>query len=332
MAPAVTSERHDAAAVDPLRRQHRGRRDAAQRREEPAARRTRERDDPARSTRRSSARRRIPTSRSPRSKTTCPADTAPRTSRCCTSRCRRRRSRGRNDPVAFENIYPHLFLAHEVAHQWWGQAVGWKNYHEQWLSEGLAQYFAALYAGSDRGPDVVRVLIAPDARVGDRIRVAGPDLSRLPARPHPGRRARLPRDRLQQVRGGAAHAAAADRRRGVLRRPAALLRDWRFKKAGTDDFRAAMEAETPIKLERFFERWITAAALPRLDVTSRVDPSGRPAVIRIEQAATSSTCRYTVTVSTRTARTEDVTIPVTEVADRDTDRRSRARCGRSTRR
>ena len=36
----------------------------------------------------------------------------------------------------------------------WGQAVGWKNYHEQWLSEGFAQYFAALWAQQSRGDRV----------------------------------------------------------------------------------------------------------------------------------------------------------------------------------
>lgn len=41
-----------------------------------------------------------------------------------------------------------LFRSHEVAHQWWGAAVDWEHYRDQWLSEGFAQYGAALYAHS----------------------------------------------------------------------------------------------------------------------------------------------------------------------------------------
>lgn len=37
------------------------------------------------------------------------------------------------------------FLAHEIAHQWWGQAVTWGTYRDHWLSEGLSQYAAVLY-------------------------------------------------------------------------------------------------------------------------------------------------------------------------------------------
>jgi len=34
---------------------------------------------------------------------------------------------------------------HEVAHQWWGHTVGWASYHDQWLSEGFAEFSAGLF-------------------------------------------------------------------------------------------------------------------------------------------------------------------------------------------
>lgn len=34
---------------------------------------------------------------------------------------------------------------HEVAHQWWGHGVGWASYHDQWLSEGFAEFSAGLF-------------------------------------------------------------------------------------------------------------------------------------------------------------------------------------------
>ncbi len=43
------------------------------------------------------------------------------------------------------DISNRCFVAHEVAHQWWGNLLGWETYHDQWLSEGLASYAAALY-------------------------------------------------------------------------------------------------------------------------------------------------------------------------------------------
>jgi hypothetical protein len=36
-------------------------------------------------------------------------------------------------------------IAHEVAHQWWGNLIGWKTYRDQWLSESMASYSALLY-------------------------------------------------------------------------------------------------------------------------------------------------------------------------------------------
>jgi predicted metalloprotease with PDZ domain len=38
------------------------------------------------------------------------------------------------------------FRGHEVSHQWWGHLVGWQTYHDQWLSEGFAEYSGAWFA------------------------------------------------------------------------------------------------------------------------------------------------------------------------------------------
>src|SRR5262249_16591085 len=46
---------------------------------------------------------------------------------------------------------------HEFAHQWWGHLVGWASYRDQWLSEGFAEFSAALWlqrtAGSKKFND-----------------------------------------------------------------------------------------------------------------------------------------------------------------------------------
>ena len=40
---------------------------------------------------------------------------------------------------------PSLLIAHEIAHQWWGNLIGSASYRDAWLSEGMAHYAALLY-------------------------------------------------------------------------------------------------------------------------------------------------------------------------------------------
>jgi aminopeptidase N len=42
-------------------------------------------------------------------------------------------------------------IAHETAHQWFGNSVTENDWHHVWLSEGFATYFAALYLGTVHG-------------------------------------------------------------------------------------------------------------------------------------------------------------------------------------
>jgi len=186
----------------------------------------------------------------------------------------------RNDPAMFIN-FPEFYVAHELAHQWWGQAVGWKNYHEQWLSEGFAQYFAALYAKERRGDQAFRDIIRQFRRwamdQSDQGAVyQGYRLGHIKSDSRVFRalvynKGAMVLHMLRRLMGDEAFF------RGLRR----YYGDNRFKKAGTEDLQLAMEAEYKGSLERFFQRWIYESALPRIRYSTSVD--GQELVVRFEE-------------------------------------------------
>ena len=58
--------------------------------------------------------------------------------------------------------HTYSFIAHETAHQWWGNMVAWRSYRDQWLSEGFAEYSGILYtrlrANSEASHDLIQQL------------------------------------------------------------------------------------------------------------------------------------------------------------------------------
>ena len=186
----------------------------------------------------------------------------------------------RGDPAMFEG-FSDFFLAHELAHQWWGQAIGWKNYHEQWLSEGFSQYFAAMYAQRTRGDRVFLDMLRQFRRwaldqsdqgpvyLGYRLGHIKSDLRVFRALVYNKGAAVL--HMLRRMLGDEVFFAG-------LR---AFYEDRRYQKAGTDDFERAMEAASGRVLDRFFERWIYGAGIPR--VRYRATIGEREVTLRFEQ-------------------------------------------------
>ena len=58
---------------------------------------------------------------------------------------------------------------HEVSHQWWGHAVGFASYHDQWLSEGFAEFSAGLFLQKAVGKNWEKEYVAFWNRLRQRI-------------------------------------------------------------------------------------------------------------------------------------------------------------------
>jgi hypothetical protein len=48
--------------------------------------------------------------------------------------------------VSGQEHFTELVPYHEVAHQWWGNVVGWSSYRDQWINEAIASYLALMFA------------------------------------------------------------------------------------------------------------------------------------------------------------------------------------------
>ncbi|MEO5923974.1 MAG: M1 family aminopeptidase [Bryobacteraceae bacterium] len=51
-----------------------------------------------------------------------------------------------------KTFFSDLMAAHEVAHQWWGNAVSPAGYQDEWMMEALAHYSALMWLEKKRGP------------------------------------------------------------------------------------------------------------------------------------------------------------------------------------
>jgi len=51
-----------------------------------------------------------------------------------------------------ESDFVHGLFAHEIAHQWWGNQIGWASGDDVWLSEAFAEYASGIFVNEYQGP------------------------------------------------------------------------------------------------------------------------------------------------------------------------------------
>jgi hypothetical protein len=186
-----------------------------------------------------------------------------------------------------ESIVPH-----EFAHQWWGQLVGWKGYRDRWLSEGFAEFTAALVLESSG--DAKKTLGYWD-RARRRILEKPPGSSVSNAAAGPiimGQRlftARTPWAYdvivyskgayvLRMLREWMRDRGAADPDRRFFEAMSDFARRSANGNPSTRDFEAAVERHVPPnlrgaedgRLDWFFRQWVYGTDIPRLRDKLRV--------------------------------------------------------------
>ena len=199
--------------------------------------------------------------------------------------------------------FSELMPYHEVAHQWWGNLVGWNSYRDQWIHEGLCNYLALLHADSKKTPDRALNNWLVRFRKDLTEKVAGQELPAEEAGPltlgYRLRSSRSPEayDRVVYGKG----AWVFHMLRMMLREPASkdpdarfarLLRSlteaYRYRALTTEDLQRAVEAvmtpamelEGSPSLDWFFDQWVRSTGIPRYSAQFHVKPQGNAFVVR----------------------------------------------------
>jgi Peptidase family M1 domain len=172
-----------------------------------------------------------------------------------------------NSPVDLSPQWKDYFLAHEIAHQWWGQGVTWARYKDQWLSEGLSQFSSALYLQSKYGDEARAGIFKKFSRWTEKMSVWGPITmgSRLSFTNFDAYQAivydktALVLDMLRDLLGDEAFFAGL----------AAFFEKYKYTSASTGQFRRSMEEASGRDLNAFFQPWFYSHALPEVQVRTR---------------------------------------------------------------
>ncbi|MGH1362960.1 MAG: M1 family aminopeptidase [Calditrichia bacterium] len=180
-----------------------------------------------------------------------------------------------------------IFRAHEVAHQWWGIGVDFQTYHDQWLSEGFAEYAGWSYfhnlllndEDEKKFYDIVKAW--REKIVNNRSFFFGEGMQAAPIWLGP-------RVQNSETKGDytliiykkgawvlhmlssmfmALETASEQRFTDIVR---GFFQENIGKRVSTEDFQHWVEAQTGEELDWFFEQWVYGTEIPEYRVASKI--------------------------------------------------------------
>lgn len=196
-----------------------------------------------------------------------------------------------------KTFFTDLMVAHEVAHQWWGNTIGIEAYQDEWMMEALAHYSALLWLEKKRGADAFQTELSNfrtallELSGGKTIDSSGPLTwgYRLEAARNPDAA------RVITYEKGSWILHMLRRRMGdqrFLPMLAELRRRFEFKAVTTRDLQNLVKefaakrgasTEPPVasadSIDAFFDSWIRSTGIPSVRVRYQI--SGKAPSVRV---------------------------------------------------
>jgi len=161
-----------------------------------------------------------------------------------------------------------FFLAHEIAHQWWGQGISWDTYHDLWLSEGISQFAAISYLRHKYGERAYAFILKKFSKWTEKKSYwgsisMGTRLSHLDFEAYQTiiyNKAALALNMLQNILG-------KDRFQETLKR---FYKNHKYKTVRSAAFFRAFQEVGGPDMSLFFNAWFESYLLPDIDVSRNV--------------------------------------------------------------